>query len=155
MPTDPEPINDADLDPETAAYFSGEPLPGEVLGEMAGDLAAVSAVAPEEAEEVVAAAVEELGREPSTFKEIAVFILEALREGAMWAGWSEDGVPAFGDFGDEVPAGVTVEHAAEELAILAGVMALDTVQKAKAKASTPKLNREQRRAAARAARRRL
>lgn len=130
----PEPDPDA---PAATEPVSGDA--GEVLGEKAGDLADGGT---------------------STFREIAVFILESLRSGAMWAGWSEGGVPAFGDDGDVVPDDVTVEHLPEELAILAGVMALDTIQKATAaergRAPVARgMNRAQRREAARRSRRRV
>lgn len=158
MPTDPEypPV----LGQELTANWPEQVPAGEQLGEMAGDLAAVSMLSEEEAEAAIEAVLaEEPPAGPSTFKEIASFILESLREGAMWAGWTPDGRPAFGDTGDPIPEDVTPEHAAEELAILAGVMTLDTVQKASMRLAPNQPgpsgpNRAQRRAASKAARRR-
>lgn len=91
--------------------------------------------------------------EPSTFCELAHFILEGLREGELWAGWAEDGRPAFGDTDAAPPENVTVEHAAEELAILAGVMAMTATQEAKVSRPSGG-NRAERRAAAKKDRRR-
>lgn len=111
---------------------------GEVIGDMAGTLADGG---------------------PSTFKEIAMFILESLRSGAMWAGWSTDGRPAYGDTNDPVPDDVTVETDDVGLAVLTGVMTLDTVRQASARLNpAPRPggpNRAQRRAAQRSRRRRV
>lgn len=144
MPTDPDPmplIPGQELTqnwPEQAVAPPAQDPPGEQVGELT--------------------IIDDPPGEPTTFRGIAHYLLEGLRSGAMWAGWTEEGRPAFGDDSDAIPPGVTVEHAAEELAILAGVMALDTVQRAAATrppGSAPSgMNRAERRAAEKANRRR-
>lgn len=91
--------------------------------------------------------------EPSTFREITAYLLETLRSGGSWAGWTDDGRPAFGDADEPVPEGVEVVHAAEDIAVLAGVMAVYLIQRS-GPARPPGPNRAERRRAARDAKRR-
>lgn len=72
--------------------------------------------------------------------------LEDLRSGAMWAAWTEDGRPAYGDEDDPVPEGAEVVHDAEGIAVFAGIIVTHMINEATPTAEMfAPMNREQRR----------
>lgn len=92
--------------------------------------------------------------ESPTFRSFVEATFGDLRSGAMWAGWTPDGRPAYGDSDDEQPEGVDlVEHDLDRAA-MAGIIVTNLIDRqVQVQQPTPDfrpMNREERRARDRA-----
>lgn len=161
------------LDPMDDADLAGMPQPwslpvevfpaeGDLLWRDAdGEPGSTRPASEPDEEEPVSTLVPPANPIPTTFQEFAAMILEQLRLGEMWAGWTRRGEPIYGDAVNPVPDGVVPVQAAEDLAVHAGIITANIMQQAAdSMAATDAMfappgtitppNREQRRRAARA-----